>query len=238
MNGAAAWILAALAATRSARDTLAPVNLKGGRPEKFGRIGSFFYRRLAERALAPMHRRIAAEIPVASGRMLDVGCGPAQLTREIARTRPALAVLGVDPSPDMIRQAERSPRPPNLELRVASPATSGLDAEIDFALSVLSFHHWEEPLEELAAIHRALRPGGRLWLYEPNPEATNGEIAADRRPLLGVLRWPGLERWMERGHGFTAREIEQTVRPAVATTPFRGLAAVRSGSCWRLELEK
>lgn len=214
------------------------MNLKGGRPEKFGRIGSFLYRALAERTLAPMHRRIAAEVPVTEGSMLDVGCGPAQLTREIARSRPALSVLGVDPSPDMIGQAERSPRPPNLELRVASPATSGLRDEFDFALSVLSFHHWEEPIEELAAIHRALRSGGSLWLYEPNPEARDGEIAADRRPLLGFLRCPGFERWMERGHGFTAREIEEVVRPAVARTPFGGLSAARSGSCWRFELQK
>src|SRR5690242_3574163 len=111
-----------------------------------------------------MHRRIASEIPVESGRMLDVGCGPAQLTREIARSRPALSVLGVDPSPDMIRQARLSPVPANLELRLASPATAGLRDEFHFALSVLSFHHWEEPLEELGAIHRALRDGGRLWL--------------------------------------------------------------------------
>jgi SAM-dependent methyltransferase len=214
------------------------VNLKGGRPEKFGRIGSFFYRRLAERSLAPMHRRIAAEVPVSSGRLLDVGCGPAQLTREIAGARPGLSVLGVDPSPEMIRQADRSPRPPNLELRVASPATMALDSEIDFAMTVLSFHHWEEPVEELAAIHRALKPGSRLWIYEPNPEASDAEIAADRRPMLGFLRWPALERWMERGHGFTAREIDAVVRPAVARTPFSGLAAERSGACWRLELRK
>lgn len=215
------------------------MNLKGGRPEKFGRVGSFFYRRLAERSLAPMHGRIASEVPVSTGRLLDVGCGPAQLTRGIARARPALSVLGVDPSPDMIRQARRSEPPPNLELRVASPATSGLSDEIDFALSVLSFHHWEAPIEELSAIHRALRRGGRLWLYEPDPEASDAAIRADRAPMLGVLRWPAaLERWMERGHGFTAREIEDTVRPAVAKTPFGGVAAVRSGSCWRLELEK
>jgi len=215
------------------------VNLKGGRPEKFGAIGSFLYRRLAERSLAPMHRRIAAEVPVSSGRVLDVGCGPAALTREIARSRPAAAVTGIDPSPDMIRQAERSPRPPNLELRVASPAGAGLADEIDFALTVLSFHHWEEPVEELAAIHRALKPGGRLWIYEPDPEAADAAIRADRAPLLGRLRWPpSFERWMERGHGFTAREIESTVRPAVGRTPFRGVSAVRSGSCWRLELEK
>ena len=66
------------------------MNLKGGRPEKFGAIGSFFYRRLAERSLAPMHRRIAARgSRLEPGGCSTSGCGPAALTREIARSRPA-----------------------------------------------------------------------------------------------------------------------------------------------------
>jgi hypothetical protein len=56
--------------------------------------------------------------------------------------------------------------------------------------------------------------------------------------MLGFLRLPGLERWLERGHGFTAREIEQVVEPAVARTPFRTLSAAPLRSCWRLELTK
>jgi SAM-dependent methyltransferase len=215
------------------------MNLKDARPERFGSIASFFYRKLAEPTLAPMHRRIASEVPIERGRLLDVGCGPGQLTRQIARARPALSVVGLDPSEDMIRQAMRDSPPPNVEFRVGSPASAGSAEEFDFALSVLSFHHWEEPEEELTAIHRALRSGGRLWIYESDPEASNRDLRADRGPVFGWIRFPAaLERYLSRGHGFTRREVEAVVAPAVARTPFRTLQLTRGGSTLRLELER
>jgi SAM-dependent methyltransferase len=215
------------------------MNVKGGRAEKFGAAASFLYRRLAEPALAPMHRRIADEIPVDRGRLLDVGCGPGALTRRIAERRSELAVIGLDVSEGMIRQATRGPNPPNVAFRAGSPTSAALSDEIDFALSVLSFHHWEEPATELAAIHRALKRGGRLWLYEPDAEASDTDLRADRAPLLGWLRIPpAWQRRMSHGHGFSASEIEHAVRPTVAGTSFRAISASRSGSCWRLELQK
>lgn len=215
------------------------MNLKGGREERFGPLASFFYRLWAEPALAPMYARIAAEIPLTSGRLLDVGCGPGRLTRAIALRRPGVAVTGLDISAAMIRQAERGPHLPNLELRQGSPASLGSADEFDFAVSVLSFHHWEEPVEELTGIHRALRPGGRLWIFEPDPEAESADIHADRAALWGRLRVPAAwQRRLARGHGFTRREVDEVVRPAVARTPFATLAVARSGSCLRLELQK
>jgi len=222
-----------------ARGRLPAVNLKGGKEERFGPIKAFFYRLWAEPALAPMHARIAAEIPLESGRLLDVGCGPGRLTRRIAARRPGVAVTGIDLSPDMIRQAEREPRPPNLAFRQGNPASLGDADAFDFAVTVLSFHHWEEPAEVLAGIHRALKPGGRLWIYEQDPEAETSAIHADRAPLWGPIRVPAAwQRRLARGHGFALREVEESVRPLVARTPFRTLGVARSGSCLRLELQK
>jgi SAM-dependent methyltransferase len=215
------------------------VNLKGGKPERFGPIAAFFYRLWAEPALSPMHARIAAEIPLETGRLVDVGCGPGRLTRRIADARPGVAVTGVDLSEDMIDQARKGPPRPNLEFRVGSVGSLAAVEAYDFAVSVLSFHHWEEPAEDLAAIHRALVPGGRLWIYEPDPDADAAEIHADRAPLWFGLRVPiAWQRRLARGHGFTRGEIEREVRPLVARTPFAGLEIGRSGSCLRLELRK
>jgi len=215
------------------------VNLKGGRPERFGRVAAFFYRLCAEPALSALHARVAAEVPIEEGRLLDVGCGPGRLTRAIAERRPRLLVTGIDLSADMIRQARRAPRLPNVVFRQESPASFAVSGEFDFALSVLSFHHWEEPAEDLAGIHRALKPGGRLFIYEQNPEATSAEIRADSVPLAGFVRLPvWLHRTAARGHGFTLGEIEAVVAPLAGKSPFGALRVERSGSAFRLELQK
>jgi len=215
------------------------VNLKHGPSETFGALASFLYRRWAEPALAPMHRRISDEIPIDRGDLLDVGCGPGHLTRLVAERHPGLRIVGLDLSGEMIRQARRAGAPPNVEFREGSPSTARLSEEFDLAISVLSFHHWEEPVEELAAIHGALRPGGRLWIYEQDPDASKEEFYADRAPLWGWFRIPVfLQRRLSRGHGFSRRELDELVRPAVARTPFTRFEVSRTGSCFRLELGK
>jgi SAM-dependent methyltransferase len=215
------------------------VNLKGQRPERFGPIASFFYRRWAEPALAPMHERIAAEPPLVAGALLDIGCGPGRLTRRIAERRPGVRVTGLDPSADMIREARRSPAPPNLAFREGTPSSAGFAEEFDMAVSVLSFHHWEEPAEELRAVHRALKPGGALWIYEQDAEASAASLHADRAPLFGFLRVPAAwQRRLARGHGFSRAEIDSAVRETVAKTPFRTLAVGHTGSTFRIELTR
>jgi SAM-dependent methyltransferase len=139
----------------------------------------------------------------------------------------------------MIRQARRAERLPNLLFRQGSPASLAIENEFDFALSVLSFHHWEEPEADLAGVHRALKAGGRFWIYEQNPEASDAEIRADSVPLFGILTVPAvLHRRLARGHGFTMREIETAVAPLAGKTPFGGVRVERCGSTFRLELQK
>jgi SAM-dependent methyltransferase len=213
------------------------MNLKNAASEKFGPVKTFFYRLWAEPSIDPMHRRIAGEVPIDRGKLLDVGCGAGKLDRLIAAARPDVRVVGVDSSEPMIRAARKRSDLPNLDFRLGTVEDSGSSAEFDFALSVLSFHHWDEPEETLAAVHRALVPGGRFWIYEMDPDASADAIRADRAPLWGFLRLPiGMQRRMSRDHGFSASEVDAVVRPAVARTPFRDLRVARTGSMMRLEL--
>lgn len=215
------------------------VNLKNTAPETFGPVKTFLYRLWAEPSIDPMHRRIAGEVPIDRGGVLDLGCGGGKLAHLIAAARPGLRLVGLDSSEPMIRTARKRWRLPNLEFRSGTLEASGSTAEFDFALTVLSFHHWDEPVETLAAVHRALAPGGRFWIYEMDPEASAEAIRADRAPLWGFFRIPiGLQRRMARDHGFTASEVESVVRPAVAQTPFRDLRVSRTGSMLRLELAR
>jgi SAM-dependent methyltransferase len=151
-----------------------------------------------------------------------------------------LRVVGLDSSEPMIRAArKRSENLANLEFRLGTVEQAGFANEFDFAISVLSFHHWDEPEETLAAVHGALVPGGRLWIYEMDPDAPAEAIRADRAPLWGFLRIPiGLQRRMARDHGFSMSEVETVVRPAVGKTALRDVRVTRSGSMLRLEMEK
>ena len=62
------------------------MNLKGAEEERFGAVASFFYRRWAEPTLSPLYRRVGSEIPVESGRLLDVGFGPGKFSRRRIRS--------------------------------------------------------------------------------------------------------------------------------------------------------
>ena len=147
--------------------------------------------------------------------------------------------VAVDESEAMIRRATRGLQLPNLRFRRGTVERLSVDGEFGFALSVLSFHHWEEPEAGLEAVHGALEPGGRFWIYEGDPEAPLEDLRRDQRPLWGWLRIPeGLVRKGLRGHGFTREEADRIVRPVVARTSFRTCEFARSGSTLRISLTR
>ena len=117
------------------------------------------------------YRRIAAALTagVADGeRVLDVGTGPGRLVAEIARRRPGLEVIGVDPSEDMlVRARARTSRLANARVVLASAEDLPFEDEsVGAIVSSLSCHHWSDPAEALAEQARVLRPGGRLWVLD------------------------------------------------------------------------
>ena len=102
-------------------------------------------------------------------RVLDVGCGPGFYVAEILdEVGPEGSVVGVDGSAAMLGLAgleiEGSP---NAEF-VQGDATSlpvG-DADFDAALSVQVLEYVADIPAALAEIHRALRPGGRVAIWD------------------------------------------------------------------------
>ena len=215
------------------------MNLKGAAPEKFGAIKSFFYRLWAEPSIEPMHRRIASEVPIEKGRLLDVGCGGGKVDRLIAASRPNVAVLGLDSSEPMLAAARKRFSAPNLDFRLGTIEEAGFSEEFDFALTVLSFHHWEEPGAGLRAVQRALVPGGQFWIYEMDPEAPVPAIRRDRAAIWGFLALPvKMQRAMARDHGFTAAQVEELVRPLAVESGFASLKVSAVGSTLRMELQR
>jgi len=118
----------------------------------------------------PFYRRVHAAVLDSLGdarpaRVIDLGCGTAQLTDDLARRFPAAAVAGVDLSQDMLREARRrlGAQAPAL-LRGNVYALPLADGGVDLLTSTISYHWYLEPARALAEIRRVLRPGGRFVL--------------------------------------------------------------------------
>ncbi|TDD10397.1 class I SAM-dependent methyltransferase [Nonomuraea deserti] len=93
--------------------------------------------------------------------VLEVGCGPGGLLRGIEARR----VCGIDPSPDMLRQAARHNRGRDVELRLGTAADTGLpDGGFDVVVSVNNVAMWPDLEAGVRELRRVARPGGRLLI--------------------------------------------------------------------------
>jgi SAM-dependent methyltransferase len=214
-------------------------NFDRGHAAKHEWLRSALFRMWAAPAMYPLLRRVAAEIPVIRGRLLDVRCGRGRLAREIATARPALKVVAIDESRERLALAGQVGSSTNLEFRCACVEGAQFESEFDFALSFLYFRRWEQPAAGLASVYQALRWGGRFWVYVPDREATAEVLKADYEHV-GPLPAPppSALRFIWGNRGFTHHELLSVVRPVVAATSFKDFTVTRSGSMLRLEFVK
>ena len=106
-----------------------------------------------------------------TGILADIGCGPGLLTMLIARKFPQLRVVGLDTSQEMIKNANKNAISLGFEERVVFREGNIRslplpDHTLDFAMSTMSLHHWSEPERGLSEIHRVLKPGGQVLLFD------------------------------------------------------------------------
>lgn len=96
--------------------------------------------------------------PKPGERILDLGCGTGQLTRQIAEH--GADVLGLDASPEMIGQARQNY--PELRFMLADAAKMTFNAEFDAVFSNAALHWMLDASAVLDGVSRALKSGGRL----------------------------------------------------------------------------
>ena len=99
-------------------------------------------------------------------RVLDIGCGAGQTTRDAARLAVAGSVLGVDVSAPMIERARRLTEAaglPNVTFEQADAESHPFTAErFDVAISRFGTMFFTDPVAGFTNIARAMRPDGRL----------------------------------------------------------------------------
>ena len=131
-----------------------------------------------DRSLDAYRDRFAAAADVQPGdRVLDIGCGTGQTTREAARVARAGSALGVDLSSRMIELARRRA----VEEGLGNVAFEQVDAQVhpfepqafDVAISRTGAMFFGDPVQAFTNIARALKPGARLALLTWQPLARN-----------------------------------------------------------------
>ncbi|MGS2811134.1 class I SAM-dependent methyltransferase [Nocardia sp. MW-W600-9] len=136
----------------------------------FDRAQSLGYDRRATRLLGSLYRRIATDIDTATSpaaTVADIGTGPGKMLSCLAPRRPDLRLHGIDLSPHMIEIAGRNLHGHTAELTVADVTDLPYpDASIDLAVSSLSMHEWPDLDPAADELHRVLRPGGILAVYD------------------------------------------------------------------------
>ncbi len=97
----------------------------------------------------------------AGQRVIDVGCGPGALTRELVARLGVGAVAAVDPSQQFVTAARE--RNPGVDVRLASAEDLPFaDGTFDAAIAQLVVHFMADPIVGLTEMRRVVKDGGVL----------------------------------------------------------------------------
>jgi arsenite methyltransferase len=182
---------------------------------------------------AVRRRGIVREALAASAgeRVLDVGCGPGFYCAELVEdVGPSGSVVGVDGSAPMLAlAARRCAGHDNVDLREGDATSLPVEDEsVDAALSVQVQEYVADIGAGLAELHRAVRPGGRVLVFDVDWATlsinSDDDALTDRvlrawdehlahpslpRTLAPRLRSAGFEAVRMSAHPFVTLEFDQ-----------------------------
>jgi arsenite methyltransferase len=169
--------------------------------------------------------------PQPGDRILDAGCGPGFYVSELLeRVGPEGSVVGVDASAPMLAlSAKRSEGHVNVDFQEGDvTALPVADADFDRALSVQVLEYVADIPAALGELHRALRPGGRLliwdvdwatvsWHSEDTARMERFLVAWDKhlsdpslpRTLSAHMRAAGFEDVEMTAHAFATNDLNE-----------------------------
>jgi len=196
-------------------------------------------------------RRLVREaLAAAPGeRVIDVGCGPGFYSVELIEEVGSEGfVVGVDPSPQMLAlAARRCEGHANISLHDGDATSLPVeDSSFDAALCVQVLEYVADVGAGLSELHRALRPGGRLVVWDvdwatvswhsldparmKSVLSTWDEHLAHSslpRTLAPALRAAGFEQVEMQAHSFASTEFDAETYGAALVPVLRGFVAGR-----------
>jgi SAM-dependent methyltransferase len=121
----------------------------------------------------PEMEPLLAPAAIAAGeRVLDYGCGPGQLTVEVARrVAPGGHVHALDINADFVARTAARAAGEGVGPQITASRFDGAmlpfdDASLDLALSKSVLEYVDDPAAVLAEFHRVLKPGGRAHVID------------------------------------------------------------------------
>ena len=101
--------------------------------------------------------------------IVDIGCGPGLLMKELLDRLPESTIIGLEPNQFMRQQAkyvlQAYPKNQYTLLPKTVEDTSLQDDSVDAVVTRFSAYAWEQPSQALHEVYRILKPGGIL-LFE------------------------------------------------------------------------
>ncbi len=171
------------------------------------------YTLFADRRARPF-RDLTARIRAADPRVVvDLGCGPGNMTRTLAERWPEARVIGLDSSADMVRTARESfgdAGPDNLSFEQVDAQSWEPDEDVDVVVSNAMLQWIPDHRQLVAGWLAALRPGAWIAVQVPgNFAAPSHETIAElsRRPEYA----DALHGVMERESVYTPHEYLETL---------------------------
>ncbi|MDJ0590050.1 MAG: class I SAM-dependent methyltransferase [Pleurocapsa sp. MO_226.B13] len=116
-----------------------------------------------------IHQRLLEYVELKeNAAVLDLGCGTGRLMNRLAAEFPTLKAIGLDLSPQMLREARARNRYHKRLIFVSGRAESlsFADEQFDAVFCTMSFLHYPHPEQVFHQVSRVLANGGRFYLVD------------------------------------------------------------------------
>jgi trans-aconitate 2-methyltransferase len=123
------------------------------------------YHKFQAQRAAPFYDLLALVDVRPNLKVVDLGCGTGELTRQLADALPDSDVTGIDSSPQMLKKAAAFASP---NLRFQQEDQAELTDEWDLIFSNAALHWSENHAELIPNLYRKLNPGGQIAVQVPS----------------------------------------------------------------------
>ncbi len=196
---------------------------------------------------APLAMELVAEAAAASTPhardLLDVGCGAGNYTLKLLEHLPDLNVTLIDLSRPMLDRAvtriDEKTRGTVTPIQTDVRSASLGDGRFDIILAAAVLHHLRDDAEwraTFAVFHRALRPGGSIWIFD---------LVESSLPAIQAIMWRRYGKYLEslkdaayRDQVFAYVDKEDSPRPLMfqlnllAEVGFKSVDVLHKNGCF------